>query len=165
MKIPSLLLLFLVFTISCKKDINIIGFTMTDALGNIMSVEDPGDWTFDDSWKQKETDIFDNIPSEDLSGSSMGSITIYPGFPNPCVNQFSFHINSSTKCEMRIAIVDKDRDKLVAETVEVKSGGNMYYFTLPSESFKSGTLYRVYYVFDAEGHLMFKKGHGDIMIQ
>jgi hypothetical protein len=165
MKIFSSLLLVVILAMSCKKDISIIGFTMTDALGNVMSAEDPGDWTFDDSWKQKETDIFDDIASGNLSGSSAGTITMYPAFPNPCTNYFNLHINSSTKCVMRIAIVNKDRNKLASDAVAVNSGGNTYSLPVSGEDFKSGTLYRVYYVFDAEGHMMFKKGHGDIMIQ
>ena len=150
--------------LSCTK-ISIKGYTATDSLGNIMGVTDASDWTFDPYWMKKESDVFSSIDSGDLSGTSAGSISIYPASPNPCSASFLVHFQSSTKCKARIAIVNNKLDKLLGGALSLEAGNNVFSFSVSASGFKAGNLYRMYYVFDAQGSLQFKKGHGDIFVQ
>jgi hypothetical protein len=161
--VTSIFILLLLANLSCKKNVvNFTGYTATDALGNPMGSVDNSDWTFDQLWKSEEVDNMERITPADLTGTSTGSITIFPAYPNPCSDQFGIALNSSTKCVIRLALCDESlRQKWVGSQVLNPGFNNIIISPDPSEM-RSLTLYRLYYVFDAEGQLMFKKGHGDV---
>ena len=167
MKLTALsILLFSFLYFSCKKDIvNFSGYTATDAVGNPMGNVDNSDWTFDVNWKKEEIDKINLLTPASLTGTTTGTITIFPAYPNPCVNNFGFALNTSTKCAIRLALCDESLNQKWTGTQVLNPGfNNIIIGPDPSQMSKPG-LYRLYYVFDAEGQLMFKKGHGDVLFQ
>lgn len=161
----SLLLISLCLVLSCKKDkIDIEGYTVTDATGNFMGAIDLTDWTLDASWSNKELDVFAEIDPGSLTGTSSSSIVPGPAFPNPCSNVFTVVFHAPSACKARLALVNKDLDILTSKVIALTAGINTSQIAIPAEA-KPGRLYRLYYVFDAEGSPAFFKGHGDIKIQ
>src|SRR5688572_29738705 len=161
-----LLVLLICTGLSCKKEaVTIKGYTSTDAMGNILSQEDRTDWIFYPTWSNKETNVFFGVDAGDLTGASAGTISIYPAFPNPCSVQFHLSFQSTTVCKGRFVLVNKNLERIFSATMSVAAGGNHFVFSPEPAKFKAGSLYRLYYTFDAENHSMFLKGHGDIMVQ
>ena len=159
-------LVLLCFVLACKKDDDLIitGYTPTDQMGNPMGDPDPSDWTFDPSWTNKELHVFSDIESGDLSGTSAGAIVIHPGYPNPVSgNAISLFINVDSACKMRYAVVSKERQIISSSAVSLQPGNNNLLVSIGSDL--PAELYRLYYVFDAEGNYAFFKGHGDVMVQ
>lgn len=169
MKYSSLILVLFAFILSsCKKEgIDISGYTRTDAQGNFSGNIDQSDWTFATSWKNSETEIFNNIASGDLANTTAGTIIINPAYPNPCTNHVALTIVTTTACKLRFALVNENLNTLTSNTVALVAGSNNFMIALPQTpgAYRSGELYRLYYVFDAAGSPIFKKGHGDILIQ
>jgi hypothetical protein len=158
-------LFFVCLALSCKKDSDLVitGYTPTDNMGNPMGDPDPSDWTFDASWANSELHFFSDIESGDLAGTSPGAIVIHPAYPNPVSgNAISLSMNSDSTCKMRYAMVNKERQIISYDAVSLQQGTNDFLLSIGS-GMPAG-LYRLYYVFDAEGNYGFLKGHGDVMI-
>lgn len=163
-RIFSAIALFLCIAVGCKKDssFNFSGYTPTDFSGNPMGAADQSDWTFDASWSQKEWDLFD-FEAGDLTGTTAGTVTMYPGYPNPAVNSSNITFTSTTACKLRYTLVNEKGHKLWSYVADVEPGSNT--LSLYIAMGYSNDLHRLYYVFDAQGSPAFLKGHGDIMVQ
>jgi len=167
MKILSFTLLVVFFLgMSCKKEkIKFEGYTATDFIGNVMGTTDPTDWTFDTYlWTAKEQSLFSQ-PSGFLTGTSAGTITLYPAYPNPCTGNFYLPIHATTSCKVRIAVANSKLELEKYAVVTIGPGGSTAVNFALDASYEHGQLYRVYYIFDAEGNIAFKKGHGDVMFK
>ena len=151
---------------SCYKqeEIDISGYTKTDAIGNIMGSVDPTDWTHDTKWTDLEISVFNTIGTESLTGTTSGTISITPAFPNPCTDQFGIGIQSTSKCVVRMGIVNEGLDIKWQHYQVINIGVN--YITIAPDPSKIGKgLYRLYYAFESFDQHMFYKGHGDVMFQ
>lgn len=159
------LTILLISGFSCKKEaIEISGYTKTDSMGNIMGSVDPTDWTHDTKWTDLEMSVFNTIGIEPLAGTTAGLISMTTAFPNPCTNYFGIGIQSSTRCVIRMGLVDEDLSTKWSHYQYIDVGVN--YINIAPDPSKIGRgLYRLYYAFEAFDQSMFYKGHGDVMFQ
>jgi hypothetical protein len=146
------------------KQITISGYTPTDANGNIMGAVDASDWTLNEAWSDKETNLFSGISSGDLTGTSSGAVTVSPAFPNPCTLSFGMQIQTASVCKLRFTVVDDRLRVYESGTIPLTAGSHSFGVTLDVDNIPEG-LYRIYYSFDAQGAPMFVKGHGDVLVQ
>ncbi|HEX7845010.1 MAG TPA: hypothetical protein VF476_04355 [Chitinophagaceae bacterium] len=164
-KIIIPVLILFTFGFSCKKElIDISGYTKTDGVGNLMGAADATDWTHDPNWTEAEVAIFNTVGIANLAGTSSGSVTIFPAYPNPCSNQSHIVVQSSTKCVIRMALVDEFLNQRWTAYQLIEVGFNNIVIAPDPGKIGKG-LIRLYYAFESNDQHMFYKGHGDIMFQ
>lgn len=164
------LISFLVLTlnIQCKKKedkpaIDVSQITTTDALGNILSMDNT-DWTKDDNWTTQEEALFQTPTAEQLANTETAVISLLPAYPNPVSHEQFIVITTSKITLLQIVITD---NKLAIK--------QRFFFTTPSTTqsitylfdssiFSNNTNYRLYYGFYSLADGLFYKGHGDIQV-
>ncbi len=152
--------------LSCKKDvIDITGYTETDSAGNFMGTIDLTDWTLDQEWTSKESDRMDQIPAATLTGTSSGTIILGSAYPNPFSDQFRITVNSTTKCVIRMGLFDEQLNLKWSGSQVLLQGYSSVTIAPDLSRLRKSNLYRLYYVFDAEGQAAYFKGHGDVFFQ
>ena len=157
------LLILILGGFSCKKEkIDISGITATDQVGNIMGSVDPTDWTHDANWSSEVESLFNAIGIVNLAGTTAGTISIFPAYPNPCTDQFRISIQSSTTCAIRLGLYDEQLNQKWSGTQLINVGNNTITISRDPARIGKGT-YRLYYRFDSYDQQMFYKGHGDVM--
>jgi hypothetical protein len=138
--------------------------TSTDLSGNLIGSSDPTDWTQDASWSETEKALF-RADLVDLTGMERASIQMNSAYPNPSSGQTTLLFTTSVATKMRIVITDDKVNKLASYALQTDVGLNAYVLPFTSSIFQIGKNYRVYYVFDAPGQLMYYYGHGDISLR
>ena len=141
--------------------IDVSAITSTDALGNPIGSTDNTDWTEDASWNESEKSLFLTDPI-DMTDAEVASVSMQPVYPNPCQTNTSLQFTVSKITWIRIAIVDEKVNKLAYFSFKTDSGLNAYHIPFDPLIFKVNKNYRLYYSFDAPGHAMYYKGHGDV---
>lgn len=159
----------LLFILSrCEKDkafsIDVSVITPTDATGNSIGAADNTDWTEDGDWNEAEIALFRSDPI-DMTGAEVATITMQPGFPNPCLHQIAIAFTPSKPTFIRIVIVDAKLKKLAQYNFLTSSGLNVYNIPFAPATFPINNNYRIYYTFNAPGYDMYYKGHGDVSIK
>ncbi len=171
MKIISsfFLLIFFCLVAGCDKTtpftIDVSQITFTDSLGNSSGTADNTDWTQDAEWNETEKSFFRTDPV-DLSGTEVASITLLPAYPNPTsVKQITIRFTASAITYLRLALVDRQLNKLSFYSFITVAGLNAFIIPFDETKFSANNNYRLYYSFDAPGTLMYFKGHGDVRVQ
>lgn len=147
-----------VFTIDTSQ------ITSTDLSGNLIGSTDPSDWAQDAAWSETEKALF-RADLVDLTGMERATIQMSPAYPNPCSDQTTLLFTTSVPTKMRIVITDDKATKLASYALQTDAGLNAYVLPFTNSIFQKGKNYRVYYVFDAPGQLMYYYGHGDISLR
>lgn len=166
--ILRLILCFSILNIQCKKNndspvIDVSQITSTDALGNILS-QDNTDWTKDNNWTDKEQALFQAPTSAQLVNTETGTVTIFPAYPNPVINQQFLTIKTSTITLLQIVIVD-NMLSIKKRYFVLTSGSTLSFaYLFDAAIFTNNTNYRLYYGFYSLSDGLFYKGHGDIRI-
>ena len=151
----------------CKKKIDFgpnEGFTSRDFMNYPQSQTDPSDWTLDGNWNKQEKKLFDGL-GVDVNSTATGSVRNISFFPNP-VETEGILTSQTTVSGISIKLVIVDRKYRVLDTGTTSStttNSYNYRFTFDNSKYKTGEIYRLYYVF-YQGSTLYYKGHGDIKI-
>lgn len=151
----------LVFTLligisSCVKNplsISFDGITRTDNYGVVLS-NDPTDWTFDDTWRQKEADLFTSSYKKGCAPAGNNKIIAYP---NPCSGVFQLSVQMPAAGRLELRLVDKNfrvlasSDSISNQTIGLQVGNGV-----------KGTVRLYYKLIDGDCEY---RGHGDILVQ
>lgn len=150
------------------------GYTGRDASGTLTAPNDPTDWTLDATWTGAETGLFSKY-NLSFSQPALAASTWQPSLrPNPGTigSQSTLIVlvdktNTAALAAVRMAyaVVDTNYDTLYwgdADNVNKQFGQIIPY---DASKFKTGTLYRLYYViYDKITSQVYYKGHGDIQL-
>lgn len=130
------------------------GITRTDITAYVIT-NDTTDWTTNDIWSEKESDLF--------STTHLTTCNIpYPyhiiAYPNPGNGIFSLHIDKNLAAHLDVVLVDENFNKLITTDSIIHN----------SIAFDAGTFgihdtVRLYYKF-VNNNCEFR-GHGDIVIE
>jgi hypothetical protein len=175
----TIILFFSLFiNAKCKKEkqdekeetpkIDVSKITTTDIGGASLGTVDNTDWTIDANWTSEELALFQTPSSQQLSGTETESITVFPAFPNPLNNVFTFVI-AITKITCIQLVVTDDRlnvkERFIFKNALPGSGISLSQIKLDASKYDNNTNYRVYYGFYSVTDDLYLKGHGDIRIQ
>jgi hypothetical protein len=158
----------------CKKEneilpkIDVSKITPTDITGALTGTADNSDWKVDANWTNEELALFQTPSSEQLSGTETESITVFPAFPNPLNNVFTFVIATSKITCIQLVVTDDRlnvKDRFIFKNVLPGSGISLAQIKLDASKYLSNTNYRVYYAFYSVTDGLYQYGHGDIRIQ
>lgn len=173
MKRNILIVFVLLLAFSCEndKESGFSGITERDPLGMLIGDADDTDWRFDDVWNAEEESLFDPVNFIPEKSSQAGSDNppadfLLPSeslaYPNPATSTFYFNIDSDADT-VRFVIVDKNYEIMLAKKA-IGGAGLWGISTSSQSSFKSGSIYRIYYKLDYQGGTV-ERGHGDVMIK
>jgi hypothetical protein len=154
-KISITILTLLAILSSCEEENenNIFkGITETNESGFVIGSVDDSDWNFDDSWNDKETDLFSESFENMCFIDESYHILAYPN-PSNDVCYISFYLGEDKRVAYRI--VDKDYNVIFS----TDSASSTMAISLERMNLSNETI-RIYYkVFSENCEL---KGHGDI---
>jgi hypothetical protein len=179
MKNSFIVLLSFVIILSCDSDFktgSFKGIIFTDSYGNgTGSMEDDGDWSFQDDVKEKVSSLFEGgfstesslIKDVKFSLDTLGHIsyTSIFGYPNPTMGDFNVYFSNhrAGNVLVQFVIVDKDyEEKLKYENSFNGKGG--FAFTIITEDLDilMDELNRVYYKITIDQNEVLY-GHGDFI--
>jgi hypothetical protein len=171
-KIIVYLLLVTMVSFSCKKDnnsvakINVSVITETNNEGSPISQIGNTDWTADNVWTAEELALFQTPTSAQLTNSEKATVSVLPGFPNPCTDMLIFA--SAISKPTLIQLVITDNMLLVKErifTTNSNNSLNLFALNLDASKYANITNYRMYYGFYSSLDGLYYKGHGDFKIR
>lgn len=161
---------FLLFTLSCKKEVEEVlgtqatynlptfsGYTPTDANGVIMGTADATDWTNDATWTADEENLFPELANLTTGFPAYTSIQFHPSFPNPTSGASNFAVTKDSDMKISFRLVDSQGTILTQSSSQfavpfaINTGGLS----------TSDTLIRLYYIIERNDSLLYR-GHGDI---
>ncbi|OON68021.1 hypothetical protein [Hymenobacter sp. CRA2] len=154
------------------------GYTEKDSSNQSTGAVDNSDWTSDKDWKKEEKELFKDS-GVDLSQGQQGGVGTLSFYPNACASVGAFTIQSVSvplppvlplppvySLHGRLAVVDKKYQVLSSSNFELQTDRPlMLRLDFSDGKFKSGTLYRMYYILYDDSKTLFLKGHGDIKIK
>lgn len=147
------------------REIDVSRYTQTDNIGMVVGTVDETDWTKDSVWTAAESQLFESPPATALAGTTTGSVSVFPAFPNPVSQTFGFAFKAKQEALIQLVVTDnrlvvKDRFSFRADT-----GSRVVMIRLTNDRYKSKTNYRLYYGFSSATDVLFFKGHGDLRLQ
>jgi hypothetical protein len=160
------LLILIVVSACCKNkkenfEITITGITERDIFSTPVGNIDTDDWTNDASFAEGINAKFNFTDAIDYTGAMAGTIN-FVSFPNPTTSINNIIINNSTKCALKVIVVDANLNVKQQYGTKLSSGSNTVALNFGDASFATNTNYRVYYQFYDSAKNVFFKGHGDV---
>jgi hypothetical protein len=156
-------LILIIMMNSCKEKIDnpvaeskiyFSGLTQTDNNGWPISI-DSTDWTTNDTWVKKESDLFTNVYQSNCTQSFANHIAQYP---NPCNGIFTLSFSKPATTRIELRLVDKNFNPIYSNDSVL---GNAVQFNAGAFGIKDTV--RLYYKF-IENNCEFR-GHGDILVK
>lgn len=165
--------LFAVLLVGCKKDNN-----ATDAAGSldftsirqydVHAVLVGTEGNTSDEYKHEEWptwvfDLFQPLDTASLKGYVQSEISIDRLYPNPCADTQSLRYFATQPVNLKLVIIDAHKNVYFRETYALPSTIHNLSLNYKTIGLQSGTYYRMFYGFSAEGKPFFYRGHIDIM--
>ena len=138
-----------------------------DANGAVLGLGDETDWQVRESWNHLEKILFPSFPF--LSVNLTDTIELLPGYPNPCLDVFSFSFMSNRAVQkIHYVFVNDNFEVLHQGIIESDSfdvGFNTVNYNLEATtaltSIPAGQYFRQYYIIETENSQLI--GHGDLL--
>lgn len=169
--ITSFLILLIFGCLACDPSspapttIQISGITARNIFG-VPSQVDADDWKIESDWPDfiiEKFDFADTLNYTTENDSPLVSDIM--AYPNPCNSQVALRITNTKSTIMKYIIVDSDIKLYQQASVRLHSSNSSIILGIPSSTFASGKLYRLYYAFYDKNKNIYAKGYGDLQIQ
>ena len=167
----TLLTALILLLLGCKDDDDKIKFEGIIArspdnltLGTIGS-KDLNDWQGDETLSSSIITLMNNIPEQDVSGTTVSEVSFTGGFPNPVSSEFYFQFDLTNGSSLIRYVLVNEKMKVLSSGSFVGTGLKRFSIPVSDESkYPHDTVVRLYYAISKSDGEIFYAGHGDVLI-
>ncbi len=145
--------------------IDVSKYTSTDVVGVSLGLIDNTDWTLDNAWTNTENALMQTPTAAQLLNTETATITLYPSYPNPLLETFSWGFKTTKTTLLQTVITDSLLNIKMRNFTTTNVGSNALAFLLTANDYTNNKNYRFYYGFYSLDAGLYYKGHGDLAIR
>lgn len=143
------------------------GITETDSQGRSMGTIDETDWQHNDTWSEKEMNLFPTYENLNNEGIPEGTSNVgWHAFPNPTNNIVVIYLENLEGTEfIEFKLVNNNFKEIGGYTFPYRAYmGPEIKLEIELGALVNSAIYRMYYLYKFTGNEYIFKGHGDIQL-